>query len=152
MTTPENPKYRKLIDDIQQHGWHCLHVLPGPDGEAGFSYSIGFQATYDAPEVVIFGLQRSKAQALLGECANLLAAGHQIRPDVEDGKVLAGGYNVIFRSVRTECHDDYLGTAVRHYGTRPLHAVVMFLPDSAHRFPWQPGYDDPPADDALGIV
>ena len=152
MTAPDSSKDRKVIDDIQQHGWHCLHVLPGPDGESGFSYSIGFQATHGAPEVMVFGLQRSKAQALLGECATLLAAGHQIQTDVEDGEVLDGGYKVIFRTVRADCHDEYLATAVRHYGEQPLHAVVMFLPDKAHRFAWQPGYEDAQVDEALGIV
>jgi hypothetical protein len=152
MTTADRPQDRRVIDDIRDHGWHCLHVLPGPDGEAGFSYSIGFQATYNAPEVMVFGLQRSKAQALLSECAQLLAGGHQIHTDVEDAAVLDGGYKVIFRPVRADCHDDYLGTAVRHYGEQPLHAVVMFLPDKAHRFAWHPDYDDAPSDEALAIV
>lgn len=152
MTAPDRSKDRKVIDDIQQHGWHCLHVLPGPDGESGFSYSVGFQATHGAPEVMVFGLQRSKAQALLGECAQLLAGGHRIHTDVEDADVLDGGYKVVFRAVRADCHDDYLGSAVRHYGEQPLHAVVMFLPDKAHRFAWQPGYEDAQVDEALGIV
>lgn len=152
MTTADRPQDRRVADDIRAHGWHCLHILPGPDGETGFSYSIGFQATYDAPEVMVFGLQRSKAHALLSECAQLLAGGHQIHTGVEDAKVLDGDYKVIFRAVREDCHDDYLGMAVRHRGGQPLHAVVMFLPDKEHRFAWQPGYDDAQADEALGIV
>lgn len=30
---------------------------------------------------------------------------------------------------------------MRYYEDKPFSAVVMFLPDLHHRFPWQQGYD-----------
>ena len=35
---------------------------------------------------------------------------------------------------------------------RPFSALVMFLPDREHRFPWQSGYADIPAEESLAIV
>jgi len=143
---------QEIADNIRKYGWHCLRVFPTEVGQDKFSYSIGFAESYGAPEVLIFGLERSKAHALLNECANLLKAGHVIQPGVEDSNVLAGGYNVVFKPVRSDCFGEYLGTAGRYYQDKPFKAVVMFIPDRDHRFPWQAGYDYLPADEPLAIV
>jgi len=143
---------QRISDDVREYGWHCLHVFPTQDGQTNFSYSIGFGESYGAPEVLIFGLEREKAHALLNECAHLLKGGHTIHPNTEDANVLAGDYKVVFRPVRRDCFGEYLGTAIRYYQDKPFGAVVMFLPDRHHCFPWQPGYDDVPADESLAIV
>ena len=143
---------QRISDNIQKYGWHCLHVFPTEEDQDKFSYSIGFGESYNAPEILILGQEREKAHALLNVCAQLLKDGHLIVPDVDDSGVLNGGYNVVFRPVRPECVGGYLGTAVRYYQDRPFTAMVMFLPDRLHRFPWQTGYDYIPADEALGIV
>ena len=143
---------QRIADNIRLYGWHCLHVSPTKEDQDKFSYSIGFGESYGAPEVLVFGLEREKAHALLDECAHLLKGGHVIHPGVEDDDVLAGGYKVVFRPVRPDCFGEYLGTAVRYYQGKPFGTGVMFLPDRQHRFPWQAGYDDIPAGEALAIV
>lgn len=143
---------QEIADNIRKYGWHCLHVFPTEEGQDKFSYSIGFADSYGAPEVLIFGLERDKAHALLNECANLLKGGHVIQTDVGDPNVLAGGYDVVFKAVRSDCFGGYLGTAARYYQDKPFKAVVMFIPDRGHRFPWQAGYDYIPADESLAIV
>ena len=143
----------KIAEDIQCYGWSCLHVSPA-QGEMGcaFTYSIGFAESYGAPEIAVFGMQREKAHSLLSVCATLLKNGYTIRLDVEDPNLLAGGYNVIFRSVRPVCMDEYFGTAMRYYAGKAFAAAVMFLPDRQHRFPWEAGYDYVPVDEALAII
>ncbi|RNF83204.1 DUF4262 domain-containing protein [Montanilutibacter psychrotolerans] len=141
-----------ISDNIRAFGWHCLHVFPTQDNQDKFTYSIGFGESYGAPEVLIFGVEREKAHALLHECAYLLKNGHTIQPEVEDENILTGGYSVIFKCVRPEHFDEYLGTAVRYYQDKPFAAVVMFFPDRQHRFPWDEGYDYIPAGEPLAIV
>ena len=143
---------QKIADNIQKYGWHCLHVAPSEDDEEPFSYSIGFTESYGAPEVLVFGLSREKAYGLLNACASALKKGHAITPEVEDPELLSGGYKVVFKSVRPECIDEYLGTTERYYQDKPFRAVVMFLPDREHRFPWQTGYSYIRVDEALAIV
>jgi hypothetical protein len=143
---------QRISGNIREYGWHCLHVFPTKEGQDKFSYSIGFAESYGAPEVLIFGREREKTHALLNECAHLLRGGHTIVPGVEDENVLAGDYKVVFKSVRSDSLGENLGTAVRYYQGKPFSAVVMFLPDRQHRFPWQPGYDDIPTEEALAIV
>ncbi|MBA3485761.1 MAG: DUF4262 domain-containing protein [Lysobacter sp.] len=47
---------------------------------------------------------------------------------------------------------EYLGTAMRCYQEVLFDALVMFLPDRHHRFPWDQGYDGTSADESLAIV
>lgn len=143
---------KQVAENILRCGWHCLHIAPCKDGEAPFTYSIGFTETFGAPEVLVFGLPAEKAHSLLNACASALKGGHAITPDVENPKILSGGYKVIFRRVRPECFGEYLGVAGRYYQGGPFGAVVMFLPDSEHRFPWQAGYSYIRVDEALAIV
>ena len=118
----------------------------------GDTYSIGFTESYGAPEILVFGLAREKAHALLSECALLLTSGQTLEANVDNAEVLSGGYKVTFRPVRPECYGAYLGTAMRYYRQTPFSAMVMFLPDREHRYPWQPGYSYIPADEPLAIV
>jgi hypothetical protein len=143
---------KRISDNIREFGWHCLHVFPTEDSHGKFSYSIGFGESYGSPEVLIFGFEREKAHDLLNACAEMLQDGHTIRNSVENPNVLKGSYNVVFRPVRSTCFGEYLGTALRYYQDRPFGAVVMFLPDREHRFPWQSGYDYISADESLAIV
>jgi hypothetical protein len=142
----------KISDNIRVHGWHCLYVFPIEKGQENFTYSIGFAETYGAPEVLIFSVEREKAHTLLSVCAQLLKEGHTIRPDIEDPEILKGGYKVVFKTIRSECFGEYIGTAERYYKGKPFGAVVMFLPDREHRFPWQAGYNYIPAKEPLSIV
>lgn len=152
MTHDHSRQRQTAAEHIREFGWHCLHIFADEEGQENFTYTIGFAESFGAPEIVIFGLARDKAHALLGECAALLKAGNMIEPDVENPNVLAGGYHVVFKPVKAEHFDEYLGTANRYYQGRPFGAMVMFLPDREHRFPWSGGYDGPSADEALSIV
>ena len=142
----------KTADHIREFGWECLHVFPSAEGEAAFSYSIGFEESFNAPEVLVFGIERTKAHALLSECAGLLRKGETIATEIPDARILSGGYKVVFKQVKPEAFDEYLGVACRYYGERSFRAVVMFLPDAGHRYPWDPGYAYINADEALSIV
>ena len=143
---------KKIADNIEKHGWHCLHIAPREQSEEAFSYSIGFAQSFDAPEVLIFGLPSEKARVLLSACATVLRQGHTIISDTEDSELLSGGYKVVFKMVRSEFFGEYLGTAQRYYQNKRFEAAVMFLPDAEHRFPWHPGYNYIPVDEALSIV
>lgn len=152
MDSPLSAQNLKIAENIAKYGWHCLHIASAEADEQSFSYSIGFTQSYGAPEVMIFGLPRAQAHALLNACAAALSNGHRIAIDTEDSNLLAGGYKVVFKTVRAACFGEYLGTAERYYQDRPFAAVIMFLPDREHRFPWQAGYAYVPVDEALAMV
>lgn len=137
---------------IQQFGWHCLHVHPSEKDQLEFSYSIGFIEKFQSPEIMVFGLARDKAHALLSECAQLLKQGHKFQPDQEDSEVLACGYKVIFKNIKSKHVNEYLGTATRHYKTDNIEAMIMFLPDANHKYPWDSEYDYIDQSEALQLI
>jgi hypothetical protein len=142
----------RIAENIREYSWHCLHIQPNFETQQAFSYTVGFSESFAAPEVLVFGLSHEKAHALLNECATALRRGHRFIPGVPDDSVLAGDYKVVFRALARENFGEYVGTALRYYGMTPFSAMVMFLPDSEHRFPWDPGYAYIPADEPMRIV
>lgn len=113
--TRDRAKQNALIaEHVRKHGWHCLSISPSDEGEEAFTYTIGFTESRGAPEVLLFGMPREKAHALLAICAQRLREGHTIVPDAEDAELLANGYKLVFRPLRADCFDEYLGTALRY--------------------------------------
>lgn len=154
MSTTSSDVDATTSSHIKQYGWSCLHVSPGKDEPefTPFSYSIGFTESYQAPEVIVFALSREKAHGLLNQCAELLAEGGRLRADVEDDRILAHGYKVLFRPLPLTAYSQYLGTALRYYGQRNFDALVMFLPDREHRLPWDQGYCGADAAEAVAVT
>jgi hypothetical protein len=128
----------KVRSDIQQYGWHCLHVYPrvGEEG-VGFTYTIGLSESFQLPEIAIFGLDRDKSHAILSSCVDDIRGGIRYPLDVPLTDVVAKDVPVIFRAVRPELLDKCFGTAIRYYGKEPFQAVVMFWPTKEGRFPWE---------------
>lgn len=142
----------RIAREIRKLGWFCLTVVPDDSSTETFAYTIGFTETFDAPEIAVFGLPGEKAYPLLAECGKLLRQGKRFRPGVKCANVLAGDYKVIFKPVKEECLGEYFGGAARYYGARLFSAMVMFLPDKKHLFPWQKRYQGSMQKEALGIV
>lgn len=147
-----NAQNHQIAANIREHGWHCLYVFSNQEDEEPFSYSVGFEDSFGAPEIVVFGLDKEMAHSLLDECAHLLREGHRFAADVPNDSVLADDYQVVFKPLRAEYVGAYLGTAQRYYGLRPFRALVMFLHDMNHRFPWDEGYNGAAAEEALKLV
>jgi hypothetical protein len=146
-------KERKSIAaNIQKYGWHCLHVFGDETGRSQFTYTIGLTETYGVPEIMVFGLPADRGHGLLSACAALIKEGHRFETDMPDENVLQGDYNVIFKTAKPQCFDEYFGTAMRYYGAQKFEAMVMFIPDKQHRFPWKMTYEGAPAKEALSIV
>lgn len=128
----------KLRADVQTFGWHCLSVYPrkGEEG-AAFTYTIGLGATFEHPEIMIFGLDREVSHGILQDCVQMIRDGARFLPDTEYSKVIGGTYKVVFKRVRPECLPEYFGAAARYYAGRPFSGLILFWPDKVHRFPWQ---------------
>lgn len=142
----------KIKQDIAEYGWHGVHAFPDNEIQDRFTYTIGLSESYQGPEVAIFGIDRKRAHQLLAVCANLLRSGATLDVDVPDGRLIRGGYKVVFRIISKEAYPEYLGTAVAYFGNTDFRAVVMFLPDSLGRFPWEPGYNYVRVNEGLAIV
>lgn len=139
-------------EHIAKYGWHGLSVHPDSEDQQPFTYSIEFFESLGQPEFVIFNQPRDKAHSLLGECAGFLRRGEAIELNREDGRVLASDFMVIIKLVVATEYDEYLGTARRYCKERVFPAVVMFVQDKNHRYPWDADYNYVDVRGALGSV
>ena len=72
---------RRLLDDVDTHGWHSQHVFDPELARPNFSYSVGFTQTLGAPEFIVFGLHRDVMHDMLGEVFRQLKAGRKVEGD-----------------------------------------------------------------------
>ena len=72
---------RRLLEDVETHGWHSQHVFDPELAEPNFSYSVGFTQTLNAPEFIVFGLHRDVMHAMLAEVFRQVKAGRKVEGD-----------------------------------------------------------------------
>jgi Domain of unknown function (DUF4262) len=143
---------KAIANNIRKFGWHCLHVFAKEEGGSPFTYTIGLTESYGVPEIMVFGLPAERGHGVLSACAHLIKEGHRFETDMPDDNVLQGDYKVIFKMAKPQSFEYYFGTAMRYYGDKPFEAMVMFIPDKKHHFPWKINYAGAPAEEALSIV
>ena len=141
-----NDYERRLIADVESHGWFCLSVLA--DGtEPGFSYSVGLAQTLRSPECIIFGLPSELMHSMLGRIFDQLKAGAVL----EDGRRWSGlieGFDCISRPVHpSRVVRKHFSSAPWYWNyptkrDRPLAAYQIFWPGAVSgQFPWESGCD-----------
>ncbi|MCU1282209.1 MAG: hypothetical protein JWM53_5755, partial [bacterium] len=95
---------RKLLGDVAKVGFHVIKVIADEEGP-GFAYSVGFNHSFDHPDLIIVGLDLETAHAAINRMGATLAAGG--KPDLD--RLLEGGA-VSLREIRSEkSFADYLG-------------------------------------------
>ena len=142
--TASNPTEKKLLDDIDAFGWHGLHIL-GDDEYPPFSYTVGLFHSYGHPELLIYGLPRDVAHAILRIAAQAAASGQPIDLSAPTDALLEG-YDCAFVPVPLEAYPDHVGFARWYYGDDTFPVVQVVWPDKSGRFPWDAdapaGFDD----------
>lgn len=141
----------KVHRDIETFGWHCLYVFDAKGDKPGFTYSIGFEETFNQPEIVIFGLPRETAHGILTDIASQYREGVTFEPGIRTSNIIGGSLEVLFMPVRQEAFAETLGTAVRYY-ERPFRAWVMFWPDKNKVLPTESGHELELQDEGIKIV
>ena len=94
---------------VEQHGWAFEPVPAHPELDPpipGYGYTIGFEAAFAFPELVVFGLTPVATRGLLGLVVDLLRGG----TDIPIGALFIGLFDNELRSAllpvdREECGD-----------------------------------------------
>lgn len=98
---------QKVVDDVEQYGWHAVHVFD-PDGERiPFTYSVGFTKSLGAPECIIFGLGREVMHSMLWEVYRQVQAGAAITHGKRWKNLLEGYECVSMRATHEELFSEY---------------------------------------------
>jgi len=137
--------------NIKEFGWHFIFVFD-PDGEhQDFSYSIGLEESFGHPEIIIFGLKKDSAHAIIADIVEDVKSGITMKPNQKLGNVIGGDFEVMFKPISVNAYKEYLGTAVNYYG-KPFRALVMFWPDKGNILPTEEGCELTIQNEALAIV
>lgn len=131
---------RKIVDDVREHGWHVVNVLP-ERGLPGWAYTIGLYQTYRQPEVILFGLRGETMHGLLNNVGEKVQAGHEYVDEETDEELLTG-YLCSFRKVLPKWYEQTVGFGRGFYGGSRFPLLQLFWPDRAGKFPWEPKCDD----------
>ncbi|OAI48434.1 hypothetical protein AYO44_06885 [Planctomycetaceae bacterium SCGC AG-212-F19] len=140
LPVPQDDRDRKLLADVQRHGWHVLGVESDDEGP-GFAYSIGLFHTFRHPEIIVFGLAVKVMHPIINAIGELVRKGSQFEHLDEAGDVL-GGYNVCFRTVERMHYREYLGYARWFYQGDDFPVLQCVWPDKQHRYPWHPEFNE----------
>jgi len=133
-------KEQKVHRDIAKYGWHAVSVFE--KGEApDFQYSIGFQRTFNHPEILIFGLEVDVMHGMLDRIAHGLRAGQRYDVGIAAADILVG-YSCLFRPIPKNRFRDYFGWALWYYADESFAALQCIWPDLSGRFPWDPDASD----------
>jgi hypothetical protein len=130
----EDPSEQRVLDDIAEYGWHCVHILEDDEG-AGYSFTIGLWATYGHPELIVFGLPAQAAHTIVSTVARAAAEGEPLDPD-RPTDALLHDYSCWFAPVPRAQYHDHVGYARWYYqgDEFPLRQIVW--PSRAGVFPW----------------
>ncbi|MDC0747622.1 DUF4262 domain-containing protein [Polyangium mundeleinium] len=139
---PEDEGDRRLLNRVQAHGWHIIHVgrsveddSEGPD----WSYSIGLFHTFGHPELIVVGLPWSTAEAVINDIGSRVRAGQRFDHGMIDSDVLENR-DVRFVTMRTDAYRAHLGYAIWFYRGVEFPVLQVVWPDGVGRFPWDPAY------------
>jgi hypothetical protein len=150
-----DPSELRTTELVSTHGWQVMVVgsgacdCGGPRCSAGSSddgpswaYTIGLPHVLGGgPELVVSGLDPALMGAMLNGLADRAVVGLDLHPGLVLEGVL-GGVPVVLEEVAGPA----LGELVcwsSWFHRRPVPALAVVWPDTAARFPWQPGASAP---------
>jgi hypothetical protein len=138
-----DPEDERIAAMVAQHGWHCTMVGAGPRLPA-FAYTTGLVATFEHPELVIFGLRERLMYDVFHGIVGDLRGGKSYAEPQTYGGVLEN-VEIAVRPVHETRIRVLLGYAMAFYRLRGessrLRAVQVLWPDKAGSFPFDAGCD-----------
>ena len=141
MAFPQNELFLKIDAIIKREGFAFLSI--GQDGDTPpFSYTVGITETYERPELIIFGVSQSVANAVF----NGFVAKIKNSECFNDGDIVVELLNmpVAIKAVSKEIAMPFaLNVGSRYRGSRHVPSFQQIVyPDQSGKFPWEPGYDE----------
>jgi Domain of unknown function (DUF4262) len=138
------PHSEKVEWMVETEGFAVEPVPPDPatdPPQPGYTYTIGFPAHADFPDVVVFGLTPVAARGLLGLVADLRRNGTEIPLDAELIGVLDNDLRCRFAPVDLDVWGDWFATAQAWYRGQPFEVVQLIYPDRNGVLPYEPGFE-----------
>lgn len=138
------PHAEKIEWMIETSGWALEPVPAQVDTDPpvpGYSYTIGFPASFGFPEVLVFGLTPVAVRGLIDLVADLLRGGTEIPIGVELVGLFDNDLRCVFARVDRDTWGELVDTAVAWYRGGPFEMVQLLWPDRNGFLPTEAGFD-----------
>ncbi len=132
---------QNILDHVGQYGWSIMQIFDPEQKKPDFSFSIGMYETMRAPDIVIFGLERSTAKSVLNDIGQKVKEGLKI----EIGKKYDLFFNepcvCAFIEVESKFFREHLGSAVWYYDGIDFRAYQCVWSDEKGVLPWEEDFN-----------
>ena len=123
----------QVQQDVAKYGWHLENVFAHWHGMA-YSHTVGLVASFNHPELGIFGLKPSVADLALVRAVNEIRSGVQFGPGKQDDTLLTGCL-CEFVPVSDEDTQRLLPLLARYYGDQNVPVLQIIWPHLKTEFP-----------------
>lgn len=139
LPSPEDDVDRKILADVEHHGWHVITV-PGGASTPGWAYSIGLHHTFEHPEVILFGLPVDPMHRMINVIGDAIRDGTRFSTRSTSTEILEG-YTCAFESVAPPWYEVFLGYAVWFHQGADFPVVQCLWPDRDGALPTDERFD-----------
>ncbi|MDO1451294.1 DUF4262 domain-containing protein [Rhodocytophaga aerolata] len=126
---------KKLLSDIEQHGWHVV-LVGGDETGPGFGYSVGLYTTFNHPEIIIIGLKFDLMHILINNIGEEIRSGKQYEADHYYDDIL-DNYQCLMVKVDKQYYRDYVGYNLWYYKGEDFPLLQCIYPTIKGVYPWQ---------------
>ncbi|MCJ2184524.1 DUF4262 domain-containing protein [Novosphingobium sp. 1949] len=131
---------KAFVDNVRQYGWTRTKILADEIGP-GFSFTTGFWANVQQPELLIFSLKDEISHDVFWDLFRDGQKGEAIPVGVKTSAVF-GNLPAYAFPVARRFYQEYLGWSGWFYGgSEEFPCLQIVWPDRSGIFPWEPEFD-----------
>ncbi|RJT32845.1 DUF4262 domain-containing protein [Mesorhizobium waimense] len=135
-----DPYEAKALADIETYGCHILHVLE-EDDDPPFSYSVGLEHRFGAPELIVVGLKQEISQFIINEYCGRIRSG-EIFQLGQRYSGLIEGFDCQFGSVHIAHYPEHFGWDIWFYQGLNFRVIQLVYPTLDGIWPWDAEADE----------
>ena len=138
--TLPDPADQHWIDLVAEHGHAMVMVADAVDEPTGlpeFAYSMGAFESYGAPELILFGLDRDDAAAIINGAMDDYVAGRRFELGVPEHGLIEGDIPIVFHEADPGGARAFATHADWYYERAPFPLWQIVWPAKNGSFPWE---------------
>ena len=124
---------KKLINEVDQFGWHVVKVMADETGPS-FAYTVGLNKNYNHSEIILVGLDLDLMHQILNNIGEEIKNGKTYLDQKEYSDILAN-YNCYFSEINKTNFNEYTAYVSWFY-KKEVPVLQCIWPDSNGLYPF----------------